>query len=79
MLDERLLLTLLLKPLLLAVDDIVARGDTVIDPTEDTLEDAPEDTLEDRLAEALEDPDEMLAPGTRELEALVLGTCDVDE
>jgi len=79
MLDERLLLTLLLKPLLLAVDDIVARGDTVIDPTEDTLEDALEDALEDRLAEALGDPEEMLAPGTRELEALVLGTCDVDE
>jgi hypothetical protein len=47
----------------------------VIDPTEDTLEDA----LEDRSAEALEDPDEMLAPGIRELEALVLGICDVDE
>ena len=63
-------------PLLLAVEDVVARGDTFIeDAVEDTLEDAPEDWL----AEALEDPDEMLAPGTRELEALELGTCDVDE
>lgn len=61
--------------MLLAVEDVVARGETVMDPTEDTLEDA----LEDRLAEALEDPNETLAPGTRELEALELGTCDVDE
>ena len=78
-LDDRLLLTLLLMPLLLAVEDIVACGDTVMDPFRDMLEDALEDALEDRLPGALEDPDEMLAPGTRELEALVLGTCDVDE
>jgi hypothetical protein len=59
--------------LLLAVEDVVTRGETVMDP--DTLEDAPEDWL----TEALKDPDEMLAPGTRELEELELGTCDVDE
>jgi len=58
-------------PLLLAVEDVVARGDRLMDP----IEDAPEDPL----AEALEDPDETLMPGTREFEARELGTCDVDE
>jgi hypothetical protein len=61
--------------LLLAVEDVVAGGETVMNPTEDTLEDAPEDWL----AEALKDPNDMLAPGARELEELELGTCDADE
>ena len=47
-------------PLLLAVEDVVARGDTLMDPVEGALE--------DRLVETLDDPDEMLAPGTGELE-----------
>ena len=66
-------------PLLLAVEDVVARGDIDIEPIEDAVEDTLKDTPEDWLAEALEDPNEMLAPGTRELEELELGTCDVDE
>ena len=51
---------LLLIPLLLAVEDVVARGDMLIDPIEDALE--------DRLIEALDDADDMLAPGIGELE-----------
>jgi hypothetical protein len=43
-------------PLLLAVEDVVARGDTLRDPIDDELE--------DRLVEALDNPDEMLTPGT---------------
>jgi hypothetical protein len=70
-------------PLLLAVADVVARGDTVIDTIEDALEDTLKDLVEDKLEDgfegALEAPDEMLAPGTEELEARELGTCDVDE
>jgi len=58
---------LLLMPPLVTVDDVAARGDALIDLTEDVL------------AEAVEDPDEILAPGRGEREALVLGTCDVDE
>ena len=58
-------------PLLLAVEDVVARVDTLRDPIDEEIE--------DRLVEALEIPDEMLAPGTRELDALELGICDVDE
>jgi fructose-1-phosphate kinase PfkB-like protein len=54
-------------PLLLAAEDVVARGETLMDP------------IEDALAEALEDPVEILAPGRRELEALVLDTCDAEE
>jgi hypothetical protein len=50
-----------------------------MDPIEDVIEDTLEDAPEDWLAEALDDADEMLTPGTRELEALELGTCDVDE
>lgn len=68
-------------PLLLGVEDVVARGDMLIDPIEDTLIEAldgPDEVLAPETGE-LEDPDEMLTPGTEELEALVLGTCDVDE
>jgi hypothetical protein len=50
-----------------------------MDPIEEAIEDTLEDPPEDWLADALNDTDEMLAPGTRELEALELGTCDVDE
>jgi hypothetical protein len=50
-----------------------------MDPIEEAIEDTLEDPPEDWLADALNDTDEMLAPGTRELEALGLGTCDVDE
>ena len=71
--DRLLLLTLLLMPLLLAVEDVVARGDT------DTLMDPIEDAVEDPLAEGLEDPDETLTPGIGELEERELGTSDVEE
>lgn len=47
-------------PLLLAVEDVLARGDMLMDPIEDALE--------DRLVEALDDTDEMLAPEIGELE-----------
>ena len=72
-------------PLLLAVEDVVARGDMLMDPIEDALEDRLVEALdntEEILAPGLgefEDPDEMLALGAWELEARVLGTCDVDE
>ena len=84
-LDDRLLLRLLLMPLLLGVDDVVARGDMLMDPIEDALEDLLVEALDDPdevlapVTGELEDPDEMLTPGTCELEARVLGTCDVDE
>lgn len=65
--------------MLLTVEDVVARDVTVMDPIEEAIEDTLEDPPEDWLADALNDTDEMLAPGTRELEALELGTCDVDE
>ena len=72
---------LLLAPLLLGVEDAVARDDTLGDALEDRLVEALDDP-DEVLApgtEELEDPVEMLAPGTEELEARVLGTCDVDE
>lgn len=65
-------------PLLLGV---VACDDTLGDALEDRLVEAlddPDEVLAPETGE-LEDPDEMLTPGTEELEALVLGTCDVDE
>lgn len=80
-LDDRLLLVLLLAPLLLAVEDVVARDDTLGDALDDRLVEAlgdPDEVLAPGTEE-LKDPDEMLAPGTEELEALVLGICDVDE
>jgi len=58
---------MLLAPLLLLVEDVIARADKLVKP------------IEDALAEALEALDETLAPGRAELEALVLGTCDVEE
>ena len=58
-------------PLLLDVEDVVARGDTLMEPVQDSSG--------DRLVKALDDPDEMLTSGTGELEAQVVGICDVDE
>lgn len=80
-LDDRLLLVLVLMPLLLAVEDAVARDETLGDELEDQLVEALDDPDEVLApgAEELKDPDEMLAPGTEGLEALVLGICDADE
>ena len=58
-------------PLLLAVEEVFARGDVFIELIEDTPEEL--------LAGALEDPKETLTPGSEELDAEVLGIFDVDE